>query len=130
MHSARRALDARCGPRRAERMLARLRVKRSALEVARLQAVGLRLLAPHMMRAQTVEEAGEVGFHEQRLAPAACRNVVGQPVEGVPEVTWKPDLRPTRVYTVKGAEKLTDEFVAPTNSRHRFFKVEVKLGDR
>ena len=51
-------------------------------------------------------------------------------VEGVPEVTWKPDLRPTRVYTVKGAEKLTDEFVAPTNSMHRFFKVEVKLGDR
>ena len=47
------------------------------------------------------------------------------------KITWDPDLnedgQQRRVYTVKGAENLTDEFVAPTNSASRFFKVEVSL---
>jgi hypothetical protein len=47
------------------------------------------------------------------------------------KVTWDPDLNDNgqqrRVYTIKGAVELTDEFTAPTNSASRFFKVEVSL---
>ena len=47
------------------------------------------------------------------------------------KVTWNPDLnkdgQQRRVYTIKGAAELTDEFTAPTNSASRFFKVEVSL---
>ena len=42
-------------------------------------------------------------------------------------ISWDPDLKGDRVYTIKGAENLTDEFIAPTNSASRFFKVEVSL---
>ena len=50
---------------------------------------------------------------------------------GEMKVTWNPDLnkdgQQRRVYTIKGAAELTDEFTAPTNSASRFFKVEVSL---
>ena len=46
-------------------------------------------------------------------------------------ISWSPNLnedgQQNRVYTIKGAAELTDEFVAPTNSASRFFKVEVSL---
>ena len=46
-------------------------------------------------------------------------------------ISWDPDLnadgQQRRVYTVKGAAELTDEFTSPTNSASRFFKVEVSL---
>ena len=50
---------------------------------------------------------------------------------GEMKITWDPDLnedgQQRRVYTIKGAAELTDEFTAPTNSASRFFKVEVYL---
>lgn len=46
---------------------------------------------------------------------------------GVKYVTWDPDLTPAREYIIKGKVNLDDpEWVAPTNSTHRFFKVEIK----
>ena len=52
-------------------------------------------------------------------------------VDGQVQISWSPDLnedgQQRRVYTVKGAENLTDEFVAPTNSASRFFTVDVAL---
>ena len=44
---------------------------------------------------------------------------------GVPYITWSPNL-PDRTYVIKGKASLGDpEWVAPTNSTHRFFKVEI-----
>lgn len=46
---------------------------------------------------------------------------------GVTYVTWVPDLTPAREYIIKGKVNLDDPaWVAPTNSTHRFFKVEIK----
>ena len=46
-------------------------------------------------------------------------------------ISWEPNLnengQQNRVYTIKGAAELTDDFVSPTNSASRFFKVEVSL---
>jgi hypothetical protein len=42
-------------------------------------------------------------------------------------VTWSPDLRPDRVYTVLGKTNLTDATWGPTNAASRFFKVSVEL---
>ena len=46
-------------------------------------------------------------------------------------ISWSPNLNEdghqNRTYTIKGAAELTGEFVAPTNSASRFFKVEVSL---
>lgn len=40
-----------------------------------------------------------------------------------PKITWEANL-PNRIYTVQGKTKLTDpEWVSPTNSTHRFFRV-------
>ena len=40
-----------------------------------------------------------------------------------PRITWEANL-PNRIYTVKGKVRLTDpEWIAPTNSTHRFFRV-------
>ena len=51
--------------------------------------------------------------------------------DGVPIVGWKPNLNTNgdvRVYTVLGKTTLTDAaWMCPTNSGHRFFKVEVAL---
>ena len=45
---------------------------------------------------------------------------------GVPYITWSPNL-PGRTYIVKGKASLADpQWVAPTNSTHRFFKVEIE----
>ena len=45
---------------------------------------------------------------------------------GKPVVTWTPNL-PGRTYVVKGKASLTDpEWVAPIDSTHRFFKVEIE----
>ena len=50
---------------------------------------------------------------------------------GVPLVTWSPDLNTNgevRLYTVMGKTNLTDTaWQSPTNSAHRFFKVKVEL---
>ena len=52
-------------------------------------------------------------------------------VDGIPQITWSPDLNSNgveRIYTIWGKESLTDaEWVAPTNAAHRFFKVTVEL---
>ena len=53
-------------------------------------------------------------------------------VGGVPQVTWSPNLNTNgieRIYTIWGKTNLTDdvEWMCPTNSGHRFFKVEVEL---
>ena len=45
---------------------------------------------------------------------------------GVPHITWSPNL-PGRTYIIKGKASLADpQWVAPTNSTHRFFKVEIE----
>jgi uncharacterized repeat protein (TIGR02543 family) len=46
---------------------------------------------------------------------------------GVRLVTWSPDLRPDRIYTVQGKTNLTDAAWGPTNSASRFFKVYVEM---
>ena len=46
---------------------------------------------------------------------------------GVPVIRWSPDLSGRRRYEIKGASRLGEEFVTPTNSTHRFFKVEASL---
>ena len=54
-------------------------------------------------------------------------------VDGVPQVTWEPDLnengsKAERLYKVYGKENLSDaDWVYPTNSLHRFFKVTVEM---
>ena len=52
--------------------------------------------------------------------------------DGVPAVTWTPNLNEselTRVYTIYGKESLgsSEDWVSPTNSLHRFFKVGVEM---
>ena len=47
---------------------------------------------------------------------------------GVPVVSWLPDLGEERHYTVYGKESLGDAYwMTPTNSTHRFFKVTVEM---
>lgn len=49
-------------------------------------------------------------------------------VDGVPEVTWTPDLSDDgRTYEVVGKASLSAAAWAPTNASHRFFQVRVKL---
>ena len=53
-------------------------------------------------------------------------------VDGVPQVTWSPNLNTNgteRTYTIWGKTNLTDDvdWMCPTNSVHRFFKVEVEM---
>ena len=53
-------------------------------------------------------------------------------VGGVPQITWSPNLNTNgseRIYIFWGKTNLTDdaEWMCPTNSAHRFFKVEVEL---
>jgi len=51
--------------------------------------------------------------------------------DGLPAITWKPNLNAdeeTRIYTIYGNETLDEEgWTSPTNSLHRFFKVNVDL---
>lgn len=45
---------------------------------------------------------------------------------GVPYITWSPNL-PDRTYVIQGKASLSDpQWTTPTNSTHRFFRVEVK----
>ncbi|MBE6381942.1 MAG: hypothetical protein E7049_02885 [Lentisphaerae bacterium] len=45
---------------------------------------------------------------------------------GVPYITWSPNL-PDRTYIIQGKASLSDpQWTTPTNSTHRFFRVEVK----
>jgi uncharacterized repeat protein (TIGR02543 family) len=44
-----------------------------------------------------------------------------------PLVSWSPDLRPDRIYTVVGKTNLTDTAWGPTNAASRFFKVNVDM---
>jgi len=47
---------------------------------------------------------------------------------GVPTVSWTPDLGAARLYTVEGKASLTDaEWASPTNASSRFFRVKVDL---
>ena len=52
-------------------------------------------------------------------------------VDGLPHVTWSPNLNTNgevRVYTIFGKTNLTDaSWVCPTNAAHRFFKVKVEM---
>ena len=48
-------------------------------------------------------------------------------LNGLPVIRWSPDLSGRRRYEIKGASSPVDEFVSPTNSTHRFFKVDVSL---
>ncbi|MDD4019880.1 MAG: leucine-rich repeat domain-containing protein, partial [Kiritimatiellae bacterium] len=48
--------------------------------------------------------------------------------DGIPSVTWDPDLRPERIYTVEGTASLTGaDWQSPTNATHRFFRVKVSM---
>ena len=42
-------------------------------------------------------------------------------------ITWAPDLRPGRIYTVLGKTNLTDTAWSPTNNACKFFKVKVAM---
>lgn len=44
-----------------------------------------------------------------------------------PLISWSPDLRPNRIYTVVGKTNLTDAAWGPTNTASRFFKVQVDM---
>jgi hypothetical protein len=46
---------------------------------------------------------------------------------GVPWVTWTPDLSTARVYNVEGRTNLTEGAWGPTNAGSRFFRVNVWL---
>jgi hypothetical protein len=52
-------------------------------------------------------------------------------VDGAPVVTWEPNLNTNgiiRLYKVYGRESLTDgNWQYPTNSLHRFFRVDVDM---
>ena len=52
-------------------------------------------------------------------------------VDGVPVVKWEPDLNTNgiiRLYKVYGRESLAEgEWQCPTNSLHRFFRVDVDM---
>ena len=52
-------------------------------------------------------------------------------VDGVPQVTWSPNLNTNgivRSYTIWGKESLTDAaWHSPTNAADRFFKVSVEM---
>lgn len=52
-------------------------------------------------------------------------------VDGVPQVTWSPNLNTNgvvRSYTILGKENLTDAtWHSPTNAADRFFKVLVEM---
>jgi hypothetical protein len=47
--------------------------------------------------------------------------------DGLPAISWLPDLRPDRIYTVLGKTNLTDAAWGPTNAASRFFKVTVDM---
>ena len=49
----------------------------------------------------------------------------------VPYFTWSPDLRPSRKYEIEGKTNLADKAAwhSPTNSGHRFFRVNVKMAE-
>jgi uncharacterized repeat protein (TIGR02543 family) len=45
-----------------------------------------------------------------------------------PFLTWMPDMRPERLYTVEGKARLTDSlWISPTNAASRFFRVKVEM---
>lgn len=46
---------------------------------------------------------------------------------GIPQVTWTPDLGAARVYTVEGKTNLMDTAWGPTNDASRFFRVRVDM---
>ena len=50
-------------------------------------------------------------------------------IDAMPEITWNPDLKESRKYTVWGKATLDDSssWQYPTNSLHRFFKVTVEM---
>ena len=70
------------------------------------------------------------GTDPTNLASRFTANI--EMVDGVPIVTWEPDLNTNgiiRTYKVYGKETLEDgcEWQYPTNSLHRFFKVSVEM---
>lgn len=49
-------------------------------------------------------------------------------VDGVPVITWEPDLGVNRIYKIWGRESLgVGDWQCPTNALHRFFKVSVEM---
>ena len=96
-------------------------------------------IKPYTTDTYTVRALDAQGRFCSSFDPVGCRYTYlpaptlrkAESVCGGVKITWDPDLNEDgqqwRVYTIKGAAELTDEFTAPTNSASRFFKVEVSL---
>ena len=50
-------------------------------------------------------------------------------IDGLPNVSWEPDLGDERNYIVEGKENLDDENWLPANDTHKFFRVRTSLPD-
>ena len=96
------------------------RQTKSGLTTAALDASEKRLAANGV---NTLKECYVAGLDAKDENAAFTTSVTMS--NGVPYITWSPNL-PGRTYVIKGKASLTDpKWVAPTNSTHRFFKVEI-----
>ena len=96
------------------------RQTKSGLTMAALDASEKRLAANGV---NTLKECYVAGLDTKDENAAFTTSVTMS--NGVPYITWSPNL-PGRTYIIKGKAALTDpEWVAPTNSTHRFFRVEI-----
>lgn len=96
------------------------RQTKSGLTMSALDASEKRLAANGV---NTLKECYVAGLDAKDEDAAFTASVTM--TNGVPYITWSPNL-PNRTYIIKGKASLTDpEWVAPTNSTHRFFKVEI-----
>jgi len=78
--------------------------------------------------------AGQIFVYEQRIFSRRLRcsanfRAIIKMVDGVPKVTWEPDLKGLREYQIWGKAVLDDSsaWEYPTNALHRFFKVMVEM---
>ena len=97
-------------------------------EYDRLEAAARKLAANGV---DTVEEAYIAGLNPTNQVSKFMAKMELR--DGVPVVTWEPDLnengsKSERLYKVYGKESLSDvDWVYPTNTLHRFFKVTVEM---
>ena len=100
----------------------------TAPEYDRLEATARKLAANGV---DTVEEAYIAGLNPTNQVSRFAAKMELR--DGVPVVMWEPDLNESgtkseRLYKVYGKESLSDvDWVYPTNSLHRFFKVTVEM---
>ena len=75
----------------------------------------------------TVEQCYVAGVDPE--SPTNDFTVAIKMIDGVPEITWHPDLEESRKYMIWGRATLDDSssWQYPTNSHHRFFKVTVEM---